>query len=306
MSRMYLRKYRVLVKSSGNTALDVSDLRCAFTVEKAVKEDPNYSEVHIYNLSDDAGESMVTEGSRVILEAGYQDGPYGLIFSGDVVQALRSREDGVTKKLTLVCQDGDKFLTSNFVTAALLRGSKPADVVGALVGQGRVTAEMGTVSPDLSEQRLSRGKVVFGSPWRYLRQLAQGEGAQWYVDDGKVNIVKAQDVAAGEAVELNPATGLIEAPTQTEDGIEGKCLLNPQIKLNTLIHIDPSLIEEAKKAKGGKSKTKALAVGGVYRILSLAYEGDTRGDDWYVSFQAVAQPGRVPALCRDGAENPWR
>ena len=110
----------------------------------------------------------------------------------------------------------------------------------------------------------------------------------------------------GEAVELNPATGLIEAPTQTEDGIEGKCLLNPQIKLNTLIHIDPSLIEEAKKAKGGKSKTKALAVGGVYRILSLAYEGDTRGDDWYVSFQAVAQPGRVPALCRDGAENPWR
>lgn len=301
---MYKRKHRVVVETKGGDGLDVSNLRCVFTIEKAVKDDPQYAEVGVYNLSEELENVIIEKGSRVIVEAGYEDEPYGLIYAGDILQAFREKEDGIDIKLVLVCQDGDEYLNHSFIAKTLSKGADSQEIIDACTNDGSVTAEQGVVSPELSQQKLARGKVMFGQSKDYLRKAAKSNEAQYYVEDGKVHVIKAADVEKGTAIELNPSTGLLGTPAQIEDGVSGECLLNPQIRLNTLLHIDSSLVTEARATQD--TKKQAMSTSGVYRAVKLTYEGDTHGDAWTISFEALSQAGSVPSLLKDGATNPWR
>lgn len=289
--------------ASSGYALDVSDLRCTFMVEKTLNDTPNYSQIAIYNL---AGSTIgaIESGSKVVLEAGYQGGNYGLIFSGEVVQPLITREGGTDTILTLICQDGDVFLTSQFTAQTLSKGSTHLDVVSACLN-GEADIAAGNISQELGATRLPRGKVLFGKSADYVRRIAATNAAQMYVDDGMLSIVAARDYDESTAVELSPSTGLIGTPSQTDDGVSGQCLLNPSIKLNTMRYISSSLVA-AKQISAGETSAPAINADGVYRIVKLTYEGDTRGDAWYCNFEAIAQSGARPSGLVGAASNPWR
>lgn len=273
------RKYRVLVVSkSGGAALDVSSLRCTFRIEKNMDEEPNYSQVTIYNLAPDTERAILTEGDSVIIEAGYYNDAYGLIFNGEIIQHIRGKEDSVTKHLTLVCQDGDHLLTSAFVAMTLAKGATHDDVVNNCL-DGYSAGKL-----DLVNSGLPRAKILFGLCRDYLHQVAVSDDASFYVEDGLVNIAAAA-FEADTGVDLRPDTGLIGTPQQTDFGIMGQCLLNPRMKLNSMIHIDSEWIV-ANQATVGNTIT-TLPTSGNYRLNKLVYEGDTRGDPWYVNFEGV-------------------
>ena len=92
---LFGRKYRVIVSDVNGIGMDISALRCTFHIEKSLSETPNYSEIVLYNLSAQTENSIIKEGAKIILEAGYQNQQYGLIFSGDIVQPLRGKEDNI-------------------------------------------------------------------------------------------------------------------------------------------------------------------------------------------------------------------
>lgn len=77
---LFGRKYRVIVSDVNGVGIDVSTLRCTFQIEKSLLETPNYAEIVLYNLSAQTENSIIKEGAKVILEAGYQNPQYGLIF----------------------------------------------------------------------------------------------------------------------------------------------------------------------------------------------------------------------------------
>lgn len=77
------RKYRIQVvtgmekdedgKETGNEiALDVSNLHCVFEVHKKRDEGGSYAVVKIYNLNSQTEQKLITEGDRLIIEAGYK------------------------------------------------------------------------------------------------------------------------------------------------------------------------------------------------------------------------------------------
>lgn len=289
---LYGRRYRVLVGVGDNKALDVSQLRCTFRIEKSMTEEPNLSDVTIYNLSAETENSIIVSGNDIVVEAGYEGEQYGMIFTGNVVQPIRSKEDGVTYVLQLISQDGDKFLNGGIISTSFRKGQTQRTVANELTNKASNPAQTGAISSDLDNVKLARGKVVFGLSRDYLRQISKSQDAVFYVNDGVVNIVKATDLPPGEIFSLGPDSGLIGTPEQTENGIKGKCLLNPRINLNSLIHIDNSLVR-MQKAQAGQT-ARQLDSDGVYRVIKLIHTGDTRGDDWYTEFEAIAQAGSVP------------
>jgi len=104
------RRCRVIVSSlDGQVALDVSQLRVTFNSVKTMQLEPQFSEIVIYNLSPQSENTIIEEGFRVTIEAGYEGSQYGLVFDGDVVQAIRNKEDGTTYMLTLVAADADRW-----------------------------------------------------------------------------------------------------------------------------------------------------------------------------------------------------
>ncbi|CVK18764.1 phage protein [Sporomusa sphaeroides] len=300
---LYGRKYRVLVANKENTALDVSNLRCTFNIEKSVSPNANIAEVVIYNLSAGAEKELINEGCRLIVEAGY-DANYGKIFDGDIVQTLREREDGVNYCLTIIALDGDAYLNLSFVKMTFNAGLTQRQIIEQLATKATIPTEIGRISPELSTQKLPRGKVVFGSPKKYLNEIARGNAARFWVDEGLVHIVKATDIAPGEALVLTPETGLIGTPQQTEHGVHITCLLNPAIRLKTMIKIDNSIIHQFKVAYG--QMETPLDNDGQYQVYSLQHVGDTRGDEWFTKIIGISRYGAktLPTMMENKQQNP--
>jgi hypothetical protein len=289
---LWMRRYRVIVGMGGGLGVDASELRCTFSIEKSIAETPNYSEITIFNLSPQTENKIVKTGDRVVLEAGYDGPQYGLIFNGDIIQPYRDKEDGVTYKLTLVSQDGDQFLNDGFISASYAAGQTPMEIAKKVTANASHPVEIAEISENLENHALPRGKVCFGLSKNYLHQIAMTEQAAFYVNDGKVNIVKAMDTPKGRIVGLNPQSGLIGTPEVTDDGVKAKCLLNPFLNLNSFVHIDNQYIRQQKAQRG--SQPRQSNYDGVYRIIKLRHIGDTRGDSWHTEFTGVSQSGNMP------------
>ena len=289
---LFGRKYRVIVSDINGIGIDVSTLRCTFQIEKSLSETPNYAEIVLYNLSAQTENSIIKEGAKVILEAGYQNPQYGLIFSGDIVQPLRGKEDNTTYTLTLVSQDGDIFYNKGIINASFRAGQTQRDVLENIAKQSTNDLEIGQLSDNLTPTALPRGKALFGLTRDYFRQIAKSEQAAFYINNNKIEFIKAMDLPTNEVIQLNGKSGLIGMPEQTEEGIQATCLLNPLLDLNKMVAIDLSSIQRQKADRN--SELKNIAGAGIFKIIKIAHKGDTRGDEWYTEFTAVAQTGAVP------------
>lgn len=301
---LYGRRYRILVANSKGTALDVSDLRCTFEVSKTMFQ-PQFSNVTIYNLNVETENKLINEGDTIYIEAGYEGEQYGLIFVGDVVQAIRGKEDGTTYKLTLYSLDSDRQLNIGaFVAFSTAKGLTSRDIVTNVASKAKIPMELGSISEGLSEMKSTRGKVFFGKSQDYLRQIALSNSATFYMDDGKVNIIKATDYPRNEIVDLAPESGLIGTPMQSDFGVTFKCLLNPRLKLNSLVRIDNRLIQ-AQMYQFGQIP-RSLDTAGIYRIVELRHTGDTRGETYYTECTTVSQAGgAIPGLLVSPSQDPW-
>jgi len=300
---IYGRRYRILISDEKGTAFDVSDMHCEFSCERTALMQPNYSEVIIYNLDADTENKIIREGMRIVIEAGYEGSQYGKIFDGYVIQPVREKVDGTTFKLTLRSIDGDRFMAYGFVNMNLGRSLTRKQVANEICAKATNPIQVNSISEGFTDSKLSRNVVLFGYGKNYLNQLAQSEKAQFYIDNGKVNIIKVSDVPTGQTIELSPSSGLIGVPTQTTDGITAVSLLNPRIQPNTWVHIDNSLIR-AKKFDIGEMP-RALDIDGLYRVISVRYKGDTRGQNWYTEFDAISQSGFLPTLATNGTISPF-
>lgn len=300
---LYGRRYRILISNSLGVAMDVSQLRCVFSVNKTVLQQPNFSSVAIHNLSPTTESTLITEGNRFIIEAGYEGEQYGVIFDGQLIQPIRDKEDGVTYRLTLYGLDGDQYLNRNLVNFTVTRGQTSRNIADKLLSQATVPAQLGSISDGLDQVQLSRGKVFFGNAKDYFRQLAHTHNAAFYIEDGKVNLIKMSDYPTGEILDLSPTTGLIGTPAQNENGVTIKILLNPHIRPGSLVHIDNSLIQAQRISLNQFQRT--LDNDGIYRIISVTHMGDTRGENWYTECVGVSQSGAIPAIIRDALSNPF-
>jgi hypothetical protein len=209
----------------------------------------------------------------------------------------------VTFKLTLISFDGDRVLNEGFVNFSIIKGQSSRAIVESIVSKVKVPTQIGSISEGLGKSELTRGKVVFGLAKDYLRQLAQSNNASFYVEDGKVNIVRAADLPKGEVFDLSPESGLIGMPTQNDNGVTFKCLLNPRLKINNFVRIENRFIKAQTYQQG--QVMRSLDGSGLYRIVGITQSGDTRGDNWYSECTTVSQAGIIPGMVSAVTGNPF-
>lgn len=284
MNRQWLRKYRILViDTENNEALDVSDLRCTFNIESSLKY-PNHADISIYNLKPSAEQMILKPGMKVIVQAGYENDPYGTIFEGYVFQPIWERENVVDYKVILRCIDSDRILNGNhteYVVAAL---TDQVDAVRQMAVAARNPFDINFITPQAEKKSYPRGKVYFGDPKYYARRFAQDNNADVLAKNNTISIVRPDDQSdMTSIVELTPENGLIGVPTQEHMGIRFKCLLNPNIQVVSpymLVKINNNLIRQSKITYGQLPDAR-FDKDGLYKVMSVDYVGDTRGNDWY-------------------------
>lgn len=294
---LFGRVYRIAVYNKYGQGFDLSELHITFDVKRTITMDNSTGVITIYNLNVEYENEIITNCNRITIEAGYE-GLFGLIYDGDIIQCIRGIENGVDYYLTIVTMDGDRFMNSGFTTINIPKGASKRNVAETLCTQSTNATEIAALSSAFEKSNYIRSKAVFGRSKEYLSQLASGENANFYTENGMVKLTSVTDLPEDTILRIDSTSGLIGSPQQNQTGINFQALLNPRIKLNSLVNIPNSQIIE-QQYSDGSAATYQLDADNVYRVLEIQYQGDTRGQNWYVNCTATSQAGAIPNILAD-------
>jgi hypothetical protein len=299
LTQQYGRVCSLIVYGSDlDNGLDLSLLRVKFAVKRSDTATPNSADIRVYNLSEQTATRIRDEFKRVILQAGYE-GNLGVIFQGNIKQVIIGRESATDTFIDIIAGDGDTAYNFAVVNKTLAAGASQTDQVSAAVGSMNAHGVTAGNVGDMPPEKLPRGKVMYGSAKNYLRNAAQSSNKTWSIQDEKVTFVPLKSYLPGEAVVLTSKTGMIGTPQQTTNGVNVKCLLNPNIRVGGRVKIDNKSIEKLKlnmeqiaAAKGDVSAINKLipqhlSNDGTYYVFMIEHQGDTRGVEWYSSLTTI-------------------
>lgn len=318
MSDQYLRKVSVVVYGKSSTpaspgqelpAIDLTPegqppLKITFQVFQFDADTPNTAVVRIYNLSRETANQIRDEFQQIVLQAGYEDGHFGIIFRGSIKNVRTGRLSNVDSFVDIFAADGD--LAHNFLTISktLAAGSTIQDRANATVAAMKPgLTEAGVTIPQSAGTGgvLPRDKVLFGLASAQMNTLTDTIECSWSIQNGKVVVISRTAYLEGEVVVLNSRTGLIGVPEATNNGVTARCLLNPNIKIGTRVRIANSDINQTTVRSQGFPRYSdinffaSVTADGIYRVLVVEHQGDTRGQEWYTDIICLALDPSSPA-----------
>ena len=283
MTQQYLRAASLVIElDNDNTLLDVSELHFQFQTQAVVLQTPGSVQLRVWNLSGETARSITGHGNMIYLSAGYE-GNQDLIFQGNIVQARIGR-NGVDSYLDITAVDGDQIHNYGFISLSVKSG---ADIIGRIGSIAKAAnIPLGNIGIPANTSQLHRGRAYFGLARDHLTGLCSTVGANWNINNGKLEIVAQNAYKPGDVPLLTSATGMIGVPEQMEEGISIRVLLNPAIHQNELVQLDNASIQQYQYGLDKQSTSQinfqpSLSADGKYKVLYVTHTGDTRGDDWY-------------------------
>jgi hypothetical protein len=219
------------------------------------------------------------------------------------VQAIYGRDSPTDTLLTLIAADNDVAHNWAVVNTALAAGSTPMDQINVAVKAMQAIDAgfgIGYLDPtlNLSQPQYPRGVTLYGRASTLFENIARSKQADASYQHGLLQIIGHKNSIPGSAFVLNTNTGLVGMPTQDINGILARSLINPNIKINSLVQIAQSLVQGAQFPilantdgtldQSTQLKTPNIAADGFYKVLGITYDGDTRGNPWYMDLNCVS------------------
>jgi len=306
MSRQWIRHCKLTIEGASG-ALDVSDMRIRFRVLQNTLQTPNNAEIIITNLSDATANLVREEGKKVTLSAGYEDSP-GEIFTGEIIQKRKGRENPVDTYLTILATNADKAYNFAVVNKSLAAGHTFKDQVNVALEAMKPYGVTAGYIGDLGNKKMPRGRTMFGMARDFLRDIGFATNTAWSIQNNKLQVLENNKTLPGDAFVLNSQTGMIGLPVQTVNGIIVRCLLNNKLRPGSRIQINQASIQQAAfnpnyTAAVQNDMLPSLADDGFYKALVVDHHGDTRGNPWYTDLVCLRADGQgaIPlGLSRQG------
>lgn len=259
-------------------AIQIEDLRIQCTVEKTLGDDPNTATVVITNLAERTRAEIEEKPRWIRVDAGY-DGELERVFTGDLFYG-HSEKIEPDWETTLEVKDAlrayrwarvnrshgpgvDGYTAVQECAKAL--GIKPQDV--ALSSRAR--AEL--------RGQYSGGLAMYGSAADQLRTVCSRFGMSYSIQDGRLQILLADETSVNEAIKVDESTGLIGSP---QFGAPEKVGAKPVLMFETALN--PRL------TPGHRVSLASQTANGIFRLERVVHQFDTRGDQRSTSCEAKA------------------
>jgi len=322
VTTQYLRKLSVVVASATERIVvqgtgeswDFANFRCRFEVRKGDSQMPNSCDVRIYNLDTPTTNKLApvtSEFKTLSVSAGYEGGNYGQIFSGTIAQVRVGRESQLDTYIDITGADGDhayNFATVSAAQAAL----NPAGIAALLQNAMKVYGVVNQPPiPQFLKDKVvdtTRGYSAYGSVKDEMRLLADNNDFYWSMQDGTPTYVSQTEAPTAETIVIGPNSGLIGTPEQTQNGILFRTLLNPNLKVCSLIQLNATInrlrfglsyLDEVNNRNAAAQNN--INSNGLYYVMNVMHEGDTRGNDWYSNATCLAIDARLKNVDLTGA-----
>lgn len=339
MSVNWTRHFELQLLDKDGKGINFGDLRVTFNIEWFnLSSESSVGTFKIYNVSAETANKIAGEEfSKIRVIAGYegmepvvsadqvgraqevdpsQDGQrngenYGLIFSGDIRYTMTGKDNPVDSYVLIQASQSGFAFASTMSGTTLAAGWNYAEMDGALMKDFNANGVTVGSTPPMPPTVFPRGRVLFGMTRHLMDNVAAQCRATWMLVDGKREMV-AVDEVVHEAIVLNSHTGLIGMPQQTMgNGVNVKCLINPNIRVNGLIQLDQASVFRTAlgthdiamaggritdqntdgnvSLSGTTAQPASLATDGVYIVRGIMYTGDTRGQAWYMDMMCDAR-----------------
>ena len=198
---LYLRRASLMLVD-GDRALDLSEMHFRFKTAQQDEESPNSCAIRVWNLSDETVRKIRGEYSRVVVQAGYVNSAFGVVFDGTVRQYRIGKEnDNLSTYLHILAPDGDVPYNYAVVNKSLAAGVSASERVAAVVeAMTKKGARSGQVLVPGTGGVLPRGKVLFGLARAAMRQEVAAQGSTWNISNGEINVVPLDGYLPNEVV----------------------------------------------------------------------------------------------------------
>lgn len=341
MSQNWMRHFELQLLNDQGQGIALSDFKVTFDIQKMAQNSfaSFVGNFKVYNLTQHTCNRIQgNEFSKVRVIAGYDGIPatvnedqvgiareitaaevaqpdgtnYGTVFSGDIRFSIQGKDNPTDSWILIQCIDCWEGHLAATTTVTLASGWTWASMLDQIakdyepygITLGRIPELPATVFP--------RGRTIFKPSREALTDVARQCKADWWYEDGQINM-RPPNKYLHEAIVLNADTGLIGMPQQTMgNGVNVRCLINPNIKLGGLIRLDQASVyrtalsnDEIGNSGGRINEQDAngnLTVNGVvsqqpasvntdgdYIVGSIDYHGDTRGQAWYMDLLCIAK-----------------
>lgn len=252
---------------TGN-ALEFTGSRVQFKVKRNLTKNPNQCEIQIYNLSEHTRSELERLPVQIMLHAGH-NGVAKLISSGDLVRSWSER-DNTEIVTTLVVRDGMRA----FAYARMNRSYKPPIRVSSVLSDA--AKSMGLKLPPEIErsaelrQALSSGISMHGPTQEILTRLLAPYNYNWSVQNGRLLIVKDEELAPGAELLIDHADGgLIGSPNKEAPD---KPKAKTTIKFDVLLNGDIS--------PGRRVRLRSEFFDVSLKTIEVEHAGDSHGDEF--------------------------
>lgn len=262
----------------GGADLGEGALRFSFQIEKNIQKQPNDAEIKIYNLSAEHRALFGAKPLHVRLDVGY-DGDLERLFVGDLRWADQQK-DSVTWETVLSVGDGERAYKHALVNRSFKPGVSRREVANEAIRAMGLEAPAGMEGLSGMLDQFAGGFSMEGPAHRELSRALEPTGAEWSVQDGRLQVLRDGDVRADQAVLVTPPpTGrLVGVPEYGPSKEKGK-----PAKLKLKMLLEPGL------TPGGLIQVNSLGVKGLFKVVRIVHAGDTEGAAWHSEIEAVAR-----------------
>ena len=266
----WIRDIDVLAGGKKFQSLGENALEIDFDISFNDKEEPDVSEVTIYNLSEDSINEIKKQG-YCIVNAGYREmGNKACVVSGDIEDVTTDWE-GLDKVTKIKVSDGGKEWRQAKLNKTYAEGTKASLIMQDLCGV--LGYEVVEIKPK-EDITYKLGKTIKGYCSDSLKRLVKDTKSKMYINKKRITI---RDEKKGNDIGflLNTESGLVGNPTLNKDDSEDKtdlresekekkknkeekktwkviCLLNAKIETDSIIKIESKTCNGQFRVVSGK------------------------------------------------------
>lgn len=279
-------------------SLLITDHRITFYAKKTNSASLNEYELTIYNVSTDIEDYLSASRADEVfvqLDAGYTGNLNTVIFGS--VQSIEAKFEGIERWIKLTISDGYSFIKEAYTnrTFKLARSgdsntqsetpkrtySTYQQVVDEIIEQD-LRLPVGIVEP--IPFPLPRTLSFSGPTYSVLRLIAEELGYQVSIQNFAVNFTKKRGTTLTQVKNITRDSSLVGSPTPLDNssgvlsnndnaakvGVKFKILLDGSVIPDTIMRLDTNKYF------------------GLYKVVKVSHEGDSRGQKWYSNCEASA------------------
>lgn len=277
-----------IVRSGAITALRIEGLKIVFDVQKDAKTFANIGRIQVYNLSKETRHGRFQEmKDQIILRAGYADESMDEIFHGDLVTVSHPKT-GPDIITTIEANDGQAALRMGFTSRSYGQNTSVKQVIGDVAKDLGIPIKTLDWAKLITDQRFLQGFAAHGRAADALDKVCARAGLEWSIQGNQLQILKYGGVIPIDLAQIpvvSPGHGLIGSPERLQR-LQGdspdKKPAGWKIKSNLIGRLEPGgqiglLSDDVPKPTA-------------FRIQSVHHQGDTHGEDWSSTVEAL-DPG---------------